>query len=104
MNAARAIYSVTLAHSAELQAKDDAHFRFFHDPAELEPDDFVFYNYGRKQWPLADHVELWVGRRSFNAWPKWTLGSRPSTNGVNWYAFNSYDASRVVTYGRLRKS
>jgi len=103
-NAARAVYSVQLDHSAELQAKDAAHFVFFHDPADLEPDDFVFYNYGRKVWPLADHVELWVGRRPFMFWRRWTIGSRPSTSGVNYYAMNSYDASRVVTYGRLRKS
>jgi cell wall-associated NlpC family hydrolase len=95
-NAARAVHSVTLVHSAEIQARDDAHFRFFHEADDLEPDDFVFLNYGRKVWPAADHVELWVGKGR-------TLGSRPSTNGVNYYNFNSYDASRVTTYGRLKQ-
>jgi hypothetical protein len=104
MNAAQHVYGITLAHSAAQQATDTEHFRFFHDPAELEPDDFVFYNYGRLAWPTADHVELWMGPRGGGfTWKRWTIGSRPSTGGVNYYAFTSYDASRVVTYGRLKK-
>jgi cell wall-associated NlpC family hydrolase len=88
------VYGVTLAHSADLQSQD-GRIDHFHDPADLQNGDFVFLNYGRLAWPHADHVEFYVG-------PGKTLGSRPSTDGVNFYNFGAYDSTRVITYGRWR--
>ena len=91
---ANVVAGVDLVHSADAQLAD-SRIEHFHDPGELQSGDFVFLNYGRKPWPDADHVEFWVR-------PGQTLGSRPSTNGVNYYRFSSYDEGRVITYGRLR--
>lgn len=102
MNAVRSVYKETLPHSAAQQATDDR-IEHFHDPEDLRSGDFVFLNYGRLRWPEADHVEFWVGKRKgILWWRRWTIGSRPSTGGVNYYKWTDYDASRVVTYGRWR--
>lgn len=101
-NAVRAVHHAVIIHSAEEQARDDR-IAHFHDPDDLQSGDFVFLNYGRKAWPDADHVEFWVGKRKgILWWRRWTIGSRPSTGGVNYYKWTDYDAGRVVTYGRWR--
>jgi hypothetical protein len=105
MNAVAAVYKAELTHSAEEQAHDPR-IRHFHEADDLQPDDFVFLNYGRKPWPQADHVEFWVKGPSL--WQRargvvgTTIGSRPSTDGVNYYSFTRYDQGRVVTYGRWK--
>lgn len=93
-NAVKAVYGIDLPHSADLQSKD-GRIEHFHDPDDLRSGDFVFLNYGRLAWPHADHVEFWVEHGK-------TIGSRPSTEGVNFYRFSAYDATRVLTYGRLK--
>lgn len=94
LNAVKAVYKIDLPHSAEEQ-QHDPRFDFFNNFDQVEQGDFIFLNYGRKSWPEADHVELWDS-------PGRTLGSRPSTHGVNYYSFGSYDEGRIVRIGRLR--
>jgi hypothetical protein len=92
--AVKAVYGIDLVHSADAQS-NDSRIEHFHDPGNLRSGDFVFLNYGRLNWPSADHVEFYVS-------PGKTIGSRPSTSGVNYYRFTSFDAARVITYGRLK--
>lgn len=94
--AVKAVYGIDLVHSADQQMQD-SRIEHFHDPDDCRSGDFVFLNYGRLNWPHADHVEFWVS-------PGLTIGSRPSTNGVNYYNFASYDRDRVITYGRLKRA
>lgn len=102
MNAAREVYNKSLEHGAELQRQDDVHLQIFHDASEIEEDDFIFFNYGRLAWPQADHVEI-IAKRATKLRSQLNIGSRPSTNGVNWYRMSSYDKDNIVAYGRLRK-
>lgn len=93
-SAVQAVHGITLPHSAALQRQDDR-FWIFQDRDDLQQGDFLWTNYGRLSWPTPDHVELYdSGARM--------LGSRPSTQGVNWFTYDSYDWSRVVAMGRLR--
>jgi len=91
-----AIYNINLDHGAELQRQDTEHLLIFHDATDLRQDDFIFFNYGRLNWPQADHVEFVdkPGQRN--------LGSRPSTHGVSWYNMQSFDKDNIVAFGRLR--
>lgn len=93
--AVKAVYGIILPHGAELQ-RQDPRIEIFYDGSRVEQDDFIFYNYGRLNWPQADHVEL-IDKPGLRC-----LGSRPSTNGVNWYMLASWDNDNILCYGRLK--
>lgn len=84
------VYGITLPHQA-LQQAADPRMDIFRDPTNLEPDDFIFYVYGRLGEQI-DHVALFVG-------PGQEIGARPSTNGV---AITAIDWNNVKCFGRLK--
>jgi len=96
LKAVETVYGPRLPHMADLQMRDSRVWTF-RDEGQLRSGDLVFLNYGRLEADHADHVEFFVK-------PGQTLGSRPSTDGVGFYSFGSYDASRVLRYGRLKKA
>jgi len=91
----RAVYGMELPHGAELQKNDDR-IEIFHDGSRAEEGDFIFFNYGRLNWPQADHVEF-IDKPGVR-----NLGSRPSTHGVAYYTMGPWDADNILCYGRLR--
>lgn len=84
------VYKITLPHMAYEQAQHPK-MRIFHDAADLDPDDFIFYVYGRLGYTI-DHVALNVGGGK-------EIGARPSTGGVH---VTDIDWDNVVSYGRLQ--
>ncbi len=93
-SAVEAVYGIPIPHGAELQ-KNSERIRIFHDASDVEKDDFMFFNYGRLNWPDADHVEF-VDKPGVR-----NIGSRPSTNGVAWYNLQSWDKDNILAFGRL---
>lgn len=98
-NAAKAAYGIDLPHGADLQKKD-SRIAIFYDGSDARPDDFIFYNYGRLNWPVADHVELIV-KPGFLGKLR-CIGSRPSTNGIAYYTAATWDKDNILCYGRLK--
>lgn len=102
-NAARAVHGVELPHGAQLQ-KESPLIDIFYDSSRVEPDDFIFYNYGRLNWPAADHVEFIANPNHGVLGKMRAVGSRPSTRGVSFYTVATWDRDNILCYGRLRKS
>jgi hypothetical protein len=98
-NAARAAYGVELPHGADLQ-KHSPLIDIFYDASRVQRDDFIFYNYGRLNWPNADHVEF-IAKPGILGRLR-CIGSRPSTHGVSFYTAQAYDRDNILCYGRLK--
>lgn len=105
-NAAKAAHGIELPHGADLQMKSDK-MRIFHDSSLIEPDDFIFYNYGRLDpWDptpdVADHVELIRNPNDGKLGQMRAIGSRPSTHGVSYYIVATWDSDNILGFGRLK--
>jgi hypothetical protein len=100
-NACRAVHGIELDHSADLQMHS-SHIQIFHDSSNVAPDDFIFYNYGRLNWPEADHVEFIANPNDGILGKMRTVGSRPSTGGVSFYIVATWDRDNILCYGRLK--
>jgi cell wall-associated NlpC family hydrolase len=91
------VRGVQLVHQADAQMRDPRMWTF-RDPAQLQSGDFVWLHYPNSRglrWDQATHVEFFVS-------PGTHLGSRPSTNGVNYYRVQSWDYDAILCYGRLK--
>lgn len=91
------VRGIQLVHQADAQMRD-SRFTTFKDPALLQSGDFVWLHYPNTRglrWDQATHVEFFVSQGTH-------LGSRPSTNGVDYYRVQSWDVDAVLCYGRLK--
>lgn len=90
MRCAAGARGIELPHQA-LQQAEHPRMDIFFNPDDLEPDDFIFYVFGRLGGAIDD-VALYYA-------PGQQIGSRPSTNGV---AIKIIDWGYVKSFGRLR--
>ena len=98
-NACREVLGINIPDTAVEQGNDPSQFHYFTDFSELVSGDFCFFKYSNRVGSSPndyDHVEFYKGNHV-------NVGSRPSTNGVNYYhwVYEDHPDSSFSKFGRL---